>query len=127
MSPLLQDVLNLLTQTVVCIRLVFLHDYYLLRETLAYFVKHARILDLHTVWQPQRSSLPSKYPVEILSLLAGLQVSFVFIEPFSLVVGLLWSGCFLWNVEVSGPTIPTGCRNHVLSYPRQSGHQQTQA
>ena len=90
MSPLLQDVLNLLTQTVVCIRLVFLHDYYLLRETLAYFVKHARILDLHTVWQPQRSSLPSKYPVEILSLLAGLQVSLVFSEPFSLVVGLLW-------------------------------------
>ncbi|XP_067950176.1 uncharacterized protein [Watersipora subatra] len=74
MSPLLKEILAILTQSVACIRLVFLHDYRLLRETIDHFVRHGNILDLHTVWQPQRSSLPSKYSVEILTLLAGLEL-----------------------------------------------------
>lgn len=75
MSPLLKDVLDILVQSVLCIRLVFLHDYQVLKETIDYFMKNGKIIDFHTTWQPQRCSLPAKCSVEILTLLAGLQVS----------------------------------------------------
>jgi len=77
MTPMLKDVLDVLVNTVVCIRLVFLHDYRVLKETMDYFMAHGKILDFHTTWQPQQCSLPSKYSVEILTLLAGLQVSLI--------------------------------------------------
>ena len=74
MSPPLKEVLDILTKSVKCIRLVFLHDYRILKETIQHFMKHGHILDFHTTWQPQRCSLPAKCSIEILTLLAGLQV-----------------------------------------------------
>lgn len=87
MSALLKDVLDILTKSVVCIRLVSFHDYRLIRDTIEHFVTNGNILDLHTIWQPQRSTLPPRHSADILTLVSGLKV------PILLFIVLVLRSC----------------------------------
>ncbi|KAF6031831.1 hypothetical protein EB796_009836 [Bugula neritina] len=115
-SSMFKDVLDLLIDSVVCIRLVFLHDYRIMRDTIEHFVKHGNILDLHTIWQPQRCSLPPKYSVDILTLIAGLQLpglTPINDEPVEEDT-LSWNPYDMYDYAVAGPILEDQANENLV-------------